>query len=253
MPVRVATGPTSLCVTNHFVADLALGQEHSRAALCGSCRGRPAIPKPWNRLRSTGARGCTVVPHAPGHLAAYPYGTVLPSNRAAARDLQERDRCHARKLVGETELPYRLSWNLASTCEALCVAPAAWDAYPDEVKNAIDVDREAAKATAKVSPEPAPPPSVAPEPAASGSTAPRSPDRPVSPDQCAGGAGPCMESSLVTTLAAPRAFRQPNPSFQPKTAPASRRSGRSPDGRSKTPTRQAVGNPEGVRGRQGRG
>ena len=67
----------------------------------------PAIPKLWNRRRSTGARGCTVVPHAPGHLAAYPYGTVLPSNRAAARDLQERDRCHARKLVGETELPYR--------------------------------------------------------------------------------------------------------------------------------------------------
>ena len=97
----------------------------------------PAIPKLWNRRRSTGARGCTVVPHAPGHLAAYPYGTVLPSNRAAARDLQERDRCHARKLVGETELPYRLSWNLVSTCEALCVAPAAWDAYPDEVKNAI--------------------------------------------------------------------------------------------------------------------
>ena len=97
----------------------------------------PAISKPWNRRRITGAWGCTVVPHAQGHLVAYHYCTVLPSNRAAARDLQERDRHHARKLVEDTGLPYRLSWDLVSTCEELCVAPAAWDAYPDEVKNAI--------------------------------------------------------------------------------------------------------------------
>ena len=57
------------------------------------------------------------------------------------RDLQERDRHHARKLVEDTGLPYRLSRDPVSTHEELCAACVApgqpGDAYQDEVKNAI--------------------------------------------------------------------------------------------------------------------
>ena len=92
----------------------------------------------------TGPWGCTVIPYdrgprARGHLVVFHYCTLLPKGPRARRDLQRKAACLRAALIGDGDclLARRVSELLLMQCEDLCLAPAAWAAYPERVREAV--------------------------------------------------------------------------------------------------------------------
>ena len=92
----------------------------------------------------TGAWGCTVIPHNHGHLVAYHYCTTLTQGSQAKRDLAwKKNHLLTEVIKDDATLPYSVSQDLLDLCEDLCIAPSAWDNYPDRKQQAIrDADRD---------------------------------------------------------------------------------------------------------------
>jgi hypothetical protein len=125
----------SWCV-RHLVRHIP-GQPRIAAALAASWR--PAEGKVTVAdLKCTGAWGCTVIPHDRGHLVAYHYCTTLPKGPRAKRDLAWKENYLLTEVIKDgPDLPFRISQDLLELCEELCIAPSAWNAYPNSTQKAI--------------------------------------------------------------------------------------------------------------------
>ena len=89
-------------------------------------------------LKCTGAWGCTVIPHDRGHLVAYHYCTTLPRGPRAKRDLAWKENYLLNEVIKDgPDLSFGISQNLLDLCEELCIAPSAWNAYPNSTQKAI--------------------------------------------------------------------------------------------------------------------
>ena len=88
--------------------------------------------------KCTGACGCTVIPHDHGHLVVYHYCTTLPKGSRAKQDLAWKENYLLTEVIKDgPNLPFRISQDLLELCEELCIAPSAWNAYPNSTRKAI--------------------------------------------------------------------------------------------------------------------
>lgn len=76
--------------------------------------------------RNSDVWGCTVVPHAGGHLVAYHYCTAQPLPRAWEEQARMERSPWAEMFRAAACEPRRISRFLLTECKELCLAPAAW-------------------------------------------------------------------------------------------------------------------------------
>ena len=131
----------SWCV-KHMVRHLP-GEPRLAAALVSRWPGKGEGVAQANQL-CTGPWGCTVIPYdrrprARGHLVVFHYCTLLPKGPRARRDLQRKKTRLQDAMIGDGDclLARRVSKLLLTQCEDLCLAPAAWAAYPERVREAV--------------------------------------------------------------------------------------------------------------------
>lgn len=126
----------SWCV-KHMVRHLP-GEPRLAAALVSRWPGKGEGVAQADQL-CTGPWGCTVIPYDCGHLVVFHYCTLLPKGTRARRDLQQKKAYLRAKMIGGGDrlLARWVSELLLMQCEDLCLAPAAWAAYPERVREAI--------------------------------------------------------------------------------------------------------------------
>ena len=83
------------------------------------------------------AWGCTVVPHAGGHLVAYHYCTPQPLPEAWDEQAWMKKSLRAGMFRAAASEPRRISRFLLTWCQEVCLAPAAWNAWDAGKQNAV--------------------------------------------------------------------------------------------------------------------
>ena len=131
-----AKGGGSWCV-DHMVRHLP-GEPRLAAALVSRWPGNEEEVAQADQL-CTGSWGCTVIPYDRGHLVVFHYCTFLPKGPRARRDLQRKKEHLQDAMIGDGDclLARRVSELLLMQCEDLCLAPAAWAAYPERIREAV--------------------------------------------------------------------------------------------------------------------
>ena len=92
-----------------------------------------------SRFRNGAPWGLTIIPLTEGHLAILHYCTLLPKGPRALGDLRQKERDLTTDILGPDNslLPRMASGLLLRQCPDLCVAPDAWNAYPDHIRACI--------------------------------------------------------------------------------------------------------------------
>ena len=81
--------------------------------------------------------GCTVVPHAGGHLVAYHYCTAQPLPEAWERMARMEMSSSAGMFRAAADWPRHISRFLLTRCQEVCLAPAAWNAWDEGKQDAV--------------------------------------------------------------------------------------------------------------------